>query len=165
MPNILESYARKHRRLHPEIVKAMSPFFKEYGWNPTKAKIKIVSPLWGKLSGRGEPTAVFVVRGVIYVMSGALNARGRVRGNSWDLASKVGFSTFAHEMFHVYQHDRDGFASFLVSLFSGMWKSLTRSKKFYDHQFFGFEQEAIKFQGKVKAKVELKDISQFKDMR
>ncbi len=165
MPNEIEVYARKHRRLHPELVKALAPFFKEYKWNPSKAKVRIVSPYWGKLSGRGQPTAVFVVKGIIFVMRGAINAKGRVRGNNWNLASKVGFATFAHEVFHTYQNDRDGFSKFLISLFSGIWKSITRSKKTYDHKFFDFEQEAIAFQKKVMSTVKLKDISMFSNMR
>jgi len=165
MPNEIETYARAHRRIHPKVVEALLPFFKEYKWNPGRAKVRIVSPFWGKLSGRGQPTAVFVVKRTIFVMRGALNAKGRVRGNSWDLASKAGFATFAHEVFHTYQHDRDGFGKFLTSFISGVWKSLTRSKKSFDHKFFDFEREAIAFQGKVMSKVKLDDIKIFKSMR
>ena len=165
MSNEIEDYAKKYRKLHHKVVEAMAPFFKEYNWSPARAKIRIISPFWGTLSGRGSATAVFVVRRTIYVMRGALNVEGRIRGNYWDLASKAGFATFAHEVFHTYQSDRDSIVKFLGSLFSGIWKSLTRSKMIYDHQFFDFEQEAIDFQRKIKATLNLEDIKHFADMR
>lgn len=165
MPNEIESYAVEHRELHPEVIKAMAPFFEEYGWDPARAKIRIISPFWGTLSGRGSATAVFVVRRTIYVMRGALNEEGLIRGNYWDLASKAGFATFAHEIFHVYQSDRDSLAKYLFGFLFGVWKSLTHSKMIYDHQFFDTEREAIEFEARVRSAVALGDIEHFKGMR
>lgn len=163
--NKLGAYAKKTRRLHPEIIRAMKPFFKEYGWDLSKTRIQIVSPYWGKLSGRGSATAAFVIGNTVYIMRGALNKRGLVRGNSWDLATINGFSTFAHEVFHTYQNNRDGLIKFVTSLLYGIFKSIIRSRKLYDHKFFEYEREAIAFQNKLKKKVKLAEISQFKNMR
>jgi len=165
MANEIENYAIRYGRLHPKVVEAMAPFFKEYKWSPAKAKVRVVSPYWGKLSGRGTPTAVFVVRGNIFVMRGALNAAKPVRSNNWNLATKMGFATLAHEVFHTYQNDRDGFGKFLRSLFSGIWKSLRNSKKLYDHKYFDYELEAIDFEKKVRSTVKLEDIRLFAGMR
>jgi len=163
MTNQIENYIARYGKLHPAIINKMQKFFKHFDLG--KVKIKLVSPSWGKLSGRGGPTAAFVIGGTFYIMRGAINRRGLIRGNSWDLSVPVGFATVAHEIFHVYQYKRDGFFKFSMNFFAGLFRSITKSKMLYDHKYFVWEQEAIKFDTMVKAAVKNEDLSCFVELR
>lgn len=147
-----EAYARKHGRLHPENVAVLQPFFAPLRFDVHQVRVRLVPAWFGSLGARGSPTAMAVFLRTWYVIPGVLDADGRVRGNVWSWTQPAGIANFAHEAYHVYQYERDGFFR-LYGLFAwGIMQSLLAGK-LYDHQRIAPEREAIAFERQVEAQL------------
>lgn len=142
-----EEYAVRTGKLHPAIVTVLEPFFTPYGYDTAKTVIKIV-PAWF-LNWRlvRAASAAMIWRGKIIMIRGALNRRGYVRHNIWDLANPHGMGTLAHEAYHIYQGSRPLTWGQRIG---GWFKWLRAATSGSFHDTLDLEREARDFDARVK---------------
>lgn len=145
-----EDYARRYGTLHPACIAVVQPWFDRYSWSAQQVKVRLVPDWFGSVGARGSPTAVAVFGRTLYCIAGVLDADHRVRSNLWSWRQVGGIANWCHEVFHVYQYERDGFWRLYGLFAAGIVRSLL-SGQLYDHTKIAPEREAMQFEQYVYA--------------
>lgn len=155
----IEEYALKNRgKLHPLLIDKLIQFG-NFDGDLTKKKMEQVrlaikdSPLFDMAQRRGGGTPAFVMGRTIYMRPNVLNQSQDGRLDNFDLSTARGFSTFAHEVFHVSQFLDRGWWWLIKQIIRGAFRSQQASGIWWDHAVIPMEQEAIEFQAKVETAV------------
>jgi len=137
----IEEYARRQKRLHPQVITILEPFF---DFPLEKVKVHILR--WNAIpSGRrGGRTPAFVLGPFIFFAKSVLNDPGYRLGNTFDLTTPEGISTLAHEVYHVGQWYR-GRIRHLFRCIIGVFRSLLEDGILWSHSLIPLELEAMKF--------------------
>lgn len=146
-PGPYESYALKHRRLHPDCIAVLRPHFEPLGFDVASVSFCVTRHV-GNIPMRGSRTAVAVLANTVYVQPGTLDADGIIRRNLWSWRQPRGVALWAHEVYHVYQWQK-GRMRFLWGGVTGLLMSWARFRG-YDHERFWFEREARAFERNVR---------------
>jgi hypothetical protein len=137
----IEEYARRQKRLHPQVIAILGSFF-----NFPLEKVKVRILRWNAIpSGRrGGRTPAFVLGPLIFFAKGVLNAPGYHLGNTFDLTTPEGISTLAHEIYHVGQWYR-GRIRHLFRCIIGVFRSLFKDGILWSHSLIPLELKAMEF--------------------
>ena len=160
-----EEYARQTGRLLPEIIKVLQPFMQPPHLPSylDASTIKIVilpsdDPILNPPSANRKIAACVDSRNLwdvkLVFAEGALNRKGWVRDNEWDLSIPEGWWAFSHECHHVWRMPRMTFWERIVYFLQVIFK-----------RNITIENEAVAFSDIVKDNLNPMDLRVFENLR
>ena len=108
-------------------------------------------------TGRGSPSSAMADGAKVWVCPNSTF-------DNTDLTTIGGHRVLAHEMWHAHEWLTTSRIAFWAAYVGGVAKSLLFSRKWYDHQYFDYEQRAIAFSNRARdyLRDQKVDLSQFK---
>ena len=150
MPVTVEEHAERYRKLHPDVRKALQPYF-DIDLKSVKVKLIDYSPT----------TTIWTLGDVIVVKRGVLNfeykSTSEMRdGKLWhtgngalDLSTDAGIQVLAHEIKHCEQWRLIPRWKYLLWYLPGVVRGWLAGRR-YAHKYIRWERDAIAFQKTVK---------------
>jgi hypothetical protein len=126
--NGYERHVKDHGRLHPKIVAELQPFFPSI-FRVAQVRVNFYEKAWWDLFHK---TGIWTLAGQVIVGSRF----------SWNVSNRTVLSIIAHELFHVWQWQRDGAGSVLLGSISSLVRKYT-GRHWHSSRI---EREAIEFQ-------------------
>lgn len=140
-----EVYARRTGKLHPRCRYLLEPFFAPALLE--SVTIEVVGPTLRTLGGAFGWRGVIVLGQTVYLSPGLLDADATIHGVTWSWTRPIGIANWAHEVRHCQQW-QDAPGRMLRQFVTGAVRSWVRGK-WYVHDYFPYEQDALAFERKV----------------
>lgn len=140
-PLSVEEYARRRGRLHPDAVAFLQQYFDEENHlNLHRVRVNVKHDRTAFLN-----VSAWVMRDLIIVRRGRLNANAMAVPQAIDLATVSGMRVLAHECYHVRQWLTRPWWKMVAIFVADVARSLYRTRRLWSHADSKLEQEAIEF--------------------